>query len=67
MIEKVTFKNCYKNSPLFLQEAATAIGNGGTQFRNKVKNRTTFIARREQLPPVRTSPRVGDVDGDVSE
>ena len=50
-LEKVTFKNCYKNSPQFLQEAAHVIGNGGTQFRQKVKNRTAFIASRELLQP----------------
>ena len=65
-LEKVTFKNCYKNSPQFLQEAAHVIGNGGTQFRQKVKNRTAFIASREllqpeQIPQVRTSPKKPDV------
>ena len=46
MITKVTFKNCYKNSPHFFQEATQP---GLQHFRQKVKSRTTFIASRELL------------------
>lgn len=53
-LEKVTFVNTYRNTPQFLQEAATAISNGGNQFKNKVKNRTTLIASRELLQPEQT-------------
>ena len=63
MITKVTFKNCYKNSPHFFQEATQP---GLQPFRQKVKSRTAFIASREllpteQLPPVHISPKKPDV------
>ena len=67
MITKVTFKNCYKNSPHFFQEATQP---GLQHFKQKVKNRTTFIASREFLPqapsqPVHISPK--KLDDAVSE